>query len=134
MQTEQDALTLRNLHQGIVFYWLISYVLEGKKIIIFRSSFEEKYRALESSTCELICLLYILRDIHITCYKPPVLYCDNQSALHIASNSIFHEKIQHLKTDCHQVREKVQQIMLKLLPISFQEELTNFLTKSFSHK
>lgn len=36
------------------------------------------------------------------------LICDNQDALHIASNSVFHNKNQaHKRLICHFVREKV---------------------------
>lgn len=58
------------------------------------------------------------------------MYWDNKSALQIASNLVFHERMKHHEIDFHLVREKVQQGMLKLLSISSNEQLVDYLTKS----
>jgi hypothetical protein len=100
-----------------------------KQLIVSRSSSEAEYRALASAACELQWLLYLLRDLHVTCHKPPVLFCDNQSALHIAANPVFHERSKHLDIDCHIVREKLQAGILKLLPVTLK---TNWLISSQS--
>lgn len=89
-----------------------------KQQTVSHSSSEVEYCALASATCELQWLLYLLRDLHITCIKPLVLYCENQSAFHIAANHVFHERTKHMEIDYHIVREKFLAGTMKLLPIS----------------
>ncbi|GAU25648.1 hypothetical protein TSUD_265740 [Trifolium subterraneum] len=69
-------------------------------------------------------------DLKIQLGNTPTLYCDNQSAVHIASNPVFHERTKHLDIDCHLVREKVMQNVLKLLPVSTHDQVADFLTKA----
>ena len=105
-----------------------------KQTTVSRSSSEAEYMALASATCELQWILYLLHDFHITCSKLDVLYCDNQSALHIAANPVFHERTKYLEIDCHIVREKLQNGIMKLLPVSSQDQLADFFTKSLLPK
>jgi len=101
----------------------------NKQATVSRISSEAEYKALSTATCELQWLLYLLKDLNIKCSKQPALYCDSQSAIHIASNLVFHERTKHLEIDCHFVREKIQKRTLRLLPISTHEQLVDFLTK-----
>ena len=35
------------------------------------------------------------------------LFCDNKSAIMLASDSVLHERSKHIKVDIHFIREKV---------------------------
>jgi len=84
------------------------------------SSVEAEYRALASATRELQWLCFLLHDLKQAPSRLHVLYCDNQSALHISANPVFHERTKHLDIDCHLVREKIQAGVMRLLPITSQ--------------
>ena len=60
-----------------------------------------------TTTCEVTWFLYLLKDLHISHEKPVLMYCDNQAALHISANLVFHERSKHIEVDCHIVRNKV---------------------------
>ena len=84
---------------------------------------------LAATTCELQWLTYMLQDLGLTFTSPATLYCDNQSAIQIASNQVFHERTKHIEIDCHIVREKLNIGLLKLLPISSALQTADILTK-----
>uniref|UniRef100_A0A2N9H3N1 Integrase catalytic domain-containing protein n=1 Tax=Fagus sylvatica TaxID=28930 RepID=A0A2N9H3N1_FAGSY len=79
-----------------------------KQSVVARSSAEAEYRAMAHSTCELTWLRTVLQEFGLLTQGPTPLYCDNQAAIHIASNPVFHERTKHIEVDCHFVRSKVE--------------------------
>ncbi|XP_019169790.1 PREDICTED: uncharacterized protein LOC109165466 [Ipomoea nil] len=103
-----------------------------KQVTVSRSSSEAEYRALASTTCELQWLLYLLADLRVEIIKPVALFCDCSSAIAIGENHVFHERTKHIEIDCHVVRQKIQEGVLKLLSITSQNQTADGFTKALS--
>lgn len=80
-----------------------------KQSTISRSTVETEYRSLSATVCELLWLSYVAADLQLKLAYPITLWCDNQAALHIVSNPMFHERTKHLSIDCHLVREQFKE-------------------------
>ena len=79
---------------------------------------------------EIMWLQQLLMEVSV---KTPVLaklWCDNQAALHIASNPVFHEQIKHIEIDCHFVREKIQLGLIYAGYVKTGEQLDDIFTKA----
>ena len=49
------------------------------------------------ATCELIWLKHLLQELRFGKDEQMKLICDNQAALHISSNPVFHKRTKHMK-------------------------------------
>nr|GEW64912.1 ribonuclease H-like domain-containing protein [Tanacetum cinerariifolium] len=78
-----------------------------------KSSTEAEYRALASVTSEVIWILKNLKDFQIENLLRVSLHCDNNSAIKIVVNPVFHERTKHLENDLHFVRENVLKGVVK---------------------
>ena len=79
-----------------------------KQNVVSRSSAESEYRAMAQSICEIMWLYQLLTEIGLKVSIPSKLWCDNQAALHIASNPVFHERTKHIEIDCHFIKHEDQ--------------------------
>ena len=79
-----------------------------KQHTMSRSSAEAEYRSMATTTCELKWLKGLLSTLGVMHSNPMHLYCDSQTALHIAANLVFHERTKHIEVDCHFVRDEIQ--------------------------
>lgn len=61
---------------------------------------------------------------------PIIIYGDNASTLHIATNPVFHERTKHIEIDCHMVRDKALTCTIHLMLVTSKEKVDDILTKS----
>ncbi|XP_019160482.1 PREDICTED: uncharacterized protein LOC109157056 [Ipomoea nil] len=101
-----------------------------KQATVSRSSSEAEYRAMASTVCELQWLLYLLAYLKVDSSNPIPLFCDNNSAVAIGENHVFHERTKHIEIDCHVVRQKVHEGVIKLLSIPSSKQIADGFTKA----
>ncbi|RVX09376.1 Retrovirus-related Pol polyprotein from transposon TNT 1-94 [Vitis vinifera] len=101
-----------------------------KQDVVARSSAEAEYRAMALATCELIWLRHLLQELRFGKDEQMKLICDNQAALHIASNPVFHERTKHIEVDCHFIREKIASGCVATSFVNSNDQLADIFTKS----
>jgi hypothetical protein len=60
------------------------------------------------------------------------VWCDNVSALALASNPVFHARTKHIEVDYHFVREKVLNKDISIRFISTADQVADVFTKGLS--
>jgi hypothetical protein len=74
----------------------------------------------------------VLKDLQISIIAPPLLWCDNVSAIALASNPVYHARTKHIKVDYHFIREKVLNKDISLSFISTCDQPANIFTKGLT--
>uniref|UniRef100_A0A2N9FMC6 Integrase catalytic domain-containing protein n=1 Tax=Fagus sylvatica TaxID=28930 RepID=A0A2N9FMC6_FAGSY len=103
-----------------------------KQSTVSRSSTEAEYRALASCAAEVSWLRMVLHDLGISLWSPPTLWCDNVSALALASNPVFHARTKHIEVDYHFIRDRVVRKDLQVRFINSGDQLADILTKGLA--
>ncbi|KAL2240869.1 UNVERIFIED_CONTAM: Retrovirus-related Pol polyprotein from transposon RE1 [Sesamum indicum] len=98
-----------------------------KQNTVSRSTTEAEYCSMGSDTTWVV---YLLMDFGISAPTPIPFFCDNQAALHIVNNHVFHERTKHLDIDCHIVRDKFKSGLINPMHVPGKAQLADFFTKS----
>ncbi|KAL9247674.1 hypothetical protein vseg_021081 [Gypsophila vaccaria] len=109
-----------------------------KQVTVATSTAEVEYRAMAGVTSELIWIKSFLASLGIFHTKPMKLYCDNQAAIHIAKNPVFHDRTKHIEIDCHFVRQHLVTNTINMFHVRSKEQIADMFTKalggeSFDH-
>jgi hypothetical protein len=72
---------------------------------VSRSCAEAEYRAVANGVAEITWLRQLLMELHSPVRRTSLVYCDNLSAVYLATNPVQHQRTKHVQIDLHFVRE-----------------------------
>ena len=103
-----------------------------KQKVVALSSAESEYRAMSHTSRELVWIRHFLQELGVQHEGPMELVCDNQAAMHIASNPVFHERTKHIEVDCHYVRDQITENIIQTRSVKSEDELADLFTKALT--
>jgi hypothetical protein len=121
----------RHSFTGYAFVYANSPIswMSRKQKSVCHSSTESEYVALSETSKEAIYLQRLLAEILNKEESSINLYSDNQSAIRIAENTVFHNRIKHVDVKYHFIREQVEDGKITLSYMNTEEMPADFLTK-----
>jgi hypothetical protein len=98
---------------------------------VAQSTVGAEYLAATTVVNQVIWIRKILADLHMNQLEPTKIYVDNQIAISIANNFVFHGRTKHFKIKLYFLRE-AQKEEVTLLYCRTNDQIADVLTKAFS--
>ena len=92
------------------------------------STTEAEFIAITEACKEILWLKKFLQELGLK-QERYVLYCDNQSAIHLSKNSSFHSRSKHIDVRYHWIRDVLNDKLLELEKVHTDENTSDMLTK-----
>eukprot|EP00253_Pinus_taeda_P030808 PITA_30808 len=105
-----------------------------KQFIVALSTVEVEYVAATAAACQEVWMRRMLRSLGQEHAKEIVIFCDNNSAIALSKNSVFHKRTKHIDTRFHYIRELVNNGEIVLEHCRNQEQVADILTKPLDQK
>ena len=90
---------------------------------------EAKYRAVAMAAEECDWLMQLMSNLKQQRDYPVQLYCDNESAIRLVENPVFHTRTKHIEVHHHFIREKVLKSDINLFLMNTEEQMVDIFTK-----
>ena len=100
-----------------------------KQATISKYSSKSEFRVMAHATVEVTWLVRMWDELGVNQLQHVTIHCDNQSALHIARNLVFHKCIEHIDIDCHFTREKGMEGLISSTYLPTSDQLADVFTK-----
>ncbi|KAG6509698.1 hypothetical protein ZIOFF_027698 [Zingiber officinale] len=103
-----------------------------KQNTVALSSTEAEYFGANEATRKVVWLRRLLLELQQKMDEPATIFCDNQSAIAMTKNPVFHARSKHIELRRHFIREMVLQKEILLEFISTHDQPADVLTKAVS--
>lgn len=118
--------------RGVAYFLgksMISWQSQKQKVVAL-STCEAEYMAASVAACQGVWLARLLGDFRSTTVECVELNVDNQSALALMKNLVFHDRSKHIRMRYHFIRQSVEEGDIHPGYICSEEQLADILTKA----
>ena len=126
-----DIATAKSTN-GYIFYLAKGPIMWKSKLqsIIAQSTTEAEYIAINIASKEAVYIKSLLQELGYYKQKKLPLYTDNNGALLLAKNPIFHEWTKHIAVKYHYIRDLINKGILDLIYIPTNVQKADGFTKA----
>lgn len=117
---------------GVLFFLgsnAVTWQSQKQKIVAL-SSCEAEYIAAATASCQGVWLARLLAELRGEEAGAATLKIDNQSAIELSKNPVFHDRSKHIDTRYHYIRECIEEGRVQVEPVDTSNQLADILTKS----
>ncbi|GJU97609.1 zinc finger, CCHC-type containing protein [Tanacetum coccineum] len=108
---------------GCVVSWKVTV-----QHVVALSTTEAEYMALTEAVKEIIWLKGLLIELGVN-LRSVVVNCDNQGAIHLSRNAVFHERTKHINVMYQFIREIVKSKEIEVAKIGMKDNVADVFTK-----
>jgi hypothetical protein len=110
---------------------MVSWASRNQPIVTL-SSAEAEYVTATSTTCQVVWMRRMLKDLLQEQQEPTTIFCDNNSTIMLSKNHVFHKKTKHIDTRYHFMRELVNNKEICLEFCRSKEQVVDIFTKALA--
>ena len=107
--------------------------ISKKQLIVTLSTCEAEYVAVASCVCHAMWLKSLLKELKFAQKEATKIFVDNQSAIVLAKNLVFHDRSKHIDTRYHFIRECMANKEVRMTFTRSQDQIADILTKPLKH-
>ncbi|GJX83329.1 retrotransposon protein, putative, ty1-copia subclass [Tanacetum coccineum] len=96
--------------------------------VVALSTTKADYMALTEAVKEAIWLRGLLEELGVE-LNTVAVNCDNQGAIHLSRNHVFHERTKHINVRYHFIREVLEAKTVKVMKVCIEHNVVDALTK-----
>jgi hypothetical protein len=99
-----------------------------KQSSVVQSTTEAEYVVVDSYCSQILWIVHTMIDFGMRFERVPLM-CDNNSAISIAKNSVFHKKMRYVERRHHLLRDHVEKGDIEMRYIDSERQLADIFTK-----
>jgi len=112
----------------------VSWCSRRQKVVA-DSSCQAEYMAANETAKEAIWIRNLQHELGLAPLSLPVpIHCDNESAVKVVRDPVFHSRMKHVSINYHQTREFEENKLIKMLNIGTSQQLADIFTKAMDRQ